>query len=331
MTRFLPTVLVALAALLVLPACDSTGSTDVETQVVVSGFLQAGAPLAPVRLTRTVPLGDLYDPATAGIRDADVRIELLGAGGAVEEAFAYVSDDTGGAGTYVTVPGAFAPTLPGRTYRLVATALGTTVTAETTVPATFRATVPPPREIVYQSNANGPTVTITTSSVAGRQAVYIATTEALAADRFDPFERDGKTFYRSRNEAGRFRPVPIVADLVADCEDVAGRLECEEDPYTDFRSGTSPIINESNYRLLGDGTAVVDIPWLAFGFYGPNDVSLVALDDAFQDFVETQTLQQNPTTISPGEIPNVTTNVRGGLGVFGSFARVTARTTILER
>ena len=327
MTRFLP---FALAALFVLPACDSAGSTDVETQVVVSGFLGAGEPLANVTLTRTVPLGDLYDPTTAGIRDAAVRVELLGAGGAVEQTFAYVSSGDG-TGTYTPVPGTSDTAVPGRTYRLVAGALGTTVTAETTVPAAFRATVPLTREIVYQSNATGPTVTITTSSVAGRQSVYIATTEALAADRFDPFERDGKTFYRSRNEAGRFRPVPIVAELAADCEEVAGRLECEEDPFADFRSGSSPIINEANYRLLGDGTAAVDVPWLAFGFYGPNAVSLVALDDAYQDFIETQTLQQNPTTISPGEIPNVTTNVRGGLGVFGSFARVTARTTILER
>ena len=74
----------------------------------------------------------------------------------------------------------------------------------------------------------------------------------------------------------------------------------------------------------------MDLPWLAFGFYGPSEVTLVSLDDAFQDFVETQAVQGGGSTLSPGEIPNVTSNVTGGLGVFGSFAQQTVQLTILE-
>ena len=81
---------------------------------------------------------------------------------------------------------------------------------------------------------------------------------------------------------------------------------------------------------MGDGTALVQIPFLAFGFYGPQEVTLVSLDAAFQDFVETQAIQFAPTTLSPGEIPNVTTNVEGGLGVFGSFVRERVETTVTE-
>ena len=324
---------VLLAAALALAACDAAGPADPGNQVVVSAFLEAGGTLPPVRLTRTVPLGEVYDPATAAISDASVRVELLGAGGAVEQAFPYVYAGPDGAGTYVPrpEPGALPTALPGRTYRLTAEALGQTVTAETTVPETFEVLVPPPDSVVYQYNVTGPPLRITTSSTAGRQSVYVATTAALQPDEFEEILVDGETRYRSRNLPGKYRPVPFVRlQIGADCREVGAFLECERDPNDLFTSGSSPIINESSYILPGDGTAIVNVPWLAFGFYGPATIALVALDDALKDFVETQTLQQNPTTISPGEIPNVTTNVAGGLGVFGSFARVEAQTTLVE-
>ena len=323
MHRFL--VLAALA--LAVSACDSAAPESPGPQVVVSGFLEAGERLADVRITRSVPLGAVYD-STAVVPDARVEVHLLSASGAAEATFPYEFNSRTGAyfpAARTAVPDA----LSGRTYRLVAVALGDTVTAETTVPAEIALVAAPPGEVVYQADPRGPQLRITTSSVAGRQSVYIASTAALAADEFVPFQDGGATRYRSQNLPGRFRPVPIVV-LFAGCDEVGGGLVCDEDPG-DAASGSSPIINESSYILPGDGTAIVNVPWLAFGFYGPAAISLVALDDAFQDFVETQTLQQNPTTISPGEVPNVTTNVRGGLGVFGSFARVTTQTTVRER
>ncbi|HEX9950398.1 MAG TPA: DUF4249 family protein [Rubricoccaceae bacterium] len=322
MPRFL-----ALAALaLAVSACDTAAPESTGPQVVVAGFLEASERLADVRITRTVPLGSVYD-STAVLRDARVEVQLLSAsGGVVEEAVPYALDAETGA----YVPTLTRAALAGRTYRLVAVALGDTVTAETTVPAEITLVAPPPDEVFYQADPRGPQLRITTSSVAGRQSVYIASTAAQAPDEFEPVVVDGEERFRSRNVPGRFRPVPFVA-LFADCDEVGDRLVCDEDPNDLYTSGSSPIINESSYVLPGDGTAIVNVPWLAFGFYGPSTISLVALDDAFQDFVETQTLQQNPTTISPGEVPNVTTNVRGGLGVFGSFARITTQTTIRER
>ena len=40
--------------------------------------------------------------------------------------------------------------------------------------------------------------------------------------------------------------------------------------------------------------------------------------------------ERGGSTLSPGEIPNVTTNVVGGLGLFGSYARVSNQTEIVE-
>ena len=317
-----------LLAVLAVSACDSADPAPFVAQPVVSAFLEADGGFPEVRVTRTVALGDVYDPAAAAVSDATVRIERLATGTdtTVDVTVPYVYD----AEVRAYVPDGPLPTVePGRTYRLVVTALGRAMTAVTTVPQAITVVEGPPAEIVYQSNAGGPSLRIATSSVAGRQSVYIASTLALAADEFTPVVVDGATRFRSQNLPGRFRPVPIVLQFL-DCEPDGSALVCDEDPR-DAAAGTSPVINESSYTLLPDGTALVNAPWLAFGFYGPTAVSLVALDDALLDFVETQTLQQNPTTISPGEIPNVTTNVRGGLGVFGSFSRVTAQTTVLER
>ncbi len=56
----------------------------------------------------------------------------------------------------------------------------------------------------------------------------------------------------------------------------------------------------------------------------------MSLDPALQAFVQSQAVQRGGSTLSPGEIPNVTTNVEGGLGIFGSFARVVTQTTLLQ-
>ena len=110
-----------------------------------------------------------------------------------------------------------------------------------------------------------------------------------------------------------------------------GTILCAEDPRDDgIRSGTSPVINEASYIDLGDGSLLVQVPFLAFGYYGPSRVSLVSLDAALQAFVQTQAVQLGGSTLSPGEIPNVTTNVVGGLGLFGSYARVSNQTEIVE-
>ena len=321
--------LLALSVLLAagLSACDASGP-EAETQTVVSALLEAGQPFPDVRLSRTVPLGEVYD-STATIPDAAVEVQRLGPDGGVEAVKPYVYRADRGRyvpdGTHVD-----ALVLPGRTYRLRATARGATLTAETTVPAEITLVQPPPARLVYQADPLGPQLRITTSSTAGRQAVYVATTQALEADDFERVTVGGEVRFRSLGTPGRFLPVPLARQF-ADCDEADGRLLCEENPREFFTQGTSPIINEASYVLPGDGTAVVNVPWIAFGFYGRVDVALVALDAALESFVETQSLQQNPTTISPGEIPNVTTNVVGGVGVFGSFARVTVRTTITER
>ena len=313
----------AVTAALLLVACDSA-SPGADQQIVVSALLEADQPMPGVSVSRTVPLGEVYDPAAAAIRDADVRVVLLGAD---PDTVRYAFDVE--AGRYERVS-AYRSVVPGATYRLVVQTDGREVTAETTVPLQFEVADPLPDSAVYQVPQTGPQLRITTSSVPGRQAVYIASTLALLPDEFVEVRDGDGTRYRSRNLPDHFLPVPFVR-LFLNCDDTPdGGLICDNDP-SGADSGASPIINEASYILPGDGTAIVNLPWLAFGFYGPTEVSVIALDDAYKAFVEGTANQAGGSTLSPGEIPNVTSNVQGGIGVFGSYARVTARITVLER
>ena len=308
---------------LALGACDGTTDDDFTPQLVVAAQLGAGEPLPSVRLTRTSPFLDVYDPTDLGVVGATVTVTRTGADEAV---YVYVPTQT---------PGVYAPAdasvtvTAGTTYRLRVEADGETVTAETTVPPTLLTVGEPQASVVY-GVGQGPEVRVNRTSTAERQATFVATTRALDPADFVEVDIDGETFYRSVPGSG-FLLTPIYARIL-DCEDEeSGTILCAEDPRDDgIRSGTSPVINEASYIDLGDGSLLVQVPFLAFGYYGPSRVSLVSLDAALQAFVQTQAVQLGGSTLSPGEIPNVTTNVVGGLGLFGSYARVSNQTEIVE-
>jgi hypothetical protein len=310
---------------LALSGCDSAGTADYVEQVVVSAFLETDAALPSVFLSRTGPINEPFDAAERAVTNAVVTVERLSVSGTVEATVAYTHTALG-----QYVPPDTAPVATGGTrYRLTVRAPGfETITAETTVPVANTLIQGPVASIRYLTG-QGPEVTISTTSVGGRQAAYIASIQALAPFEFQRVTVDGETRYRSVPNPERFAPVPLVQRF-ADCEvEAAGTLLCNEDP-SDGATGTSPIINEQSYEILPDGSALVRIPWIGFGFYGPARIELISLDAAMQDFVETQATQGGGTTLSPGEIPNVTTNIQGGLGVFGAFARVVVQTTVTQ-
>lgn len=322
MRRFPLLALILLAA--VASGCDAT-DPDADLQLVVSATLGAGEPLPTVTLSRVSPLLDVYDPASVAVSGARVSVTLLAADGSDEATYAYAG----------AAPGAYEPVtaaavLAGRRYRLDVTAGAETLTAETLVPPALTLVEGPPAEVTY-GEGQGPELRISRSTTAERKATFVASTRALAPAVFEEVVIDGETFYRSVPAPGTYLPVPLVRRFL-DCEaEAGGTLLCAEDPgREDFLVGTSPVINEASYIDLGDGTLLVQIPFLAFGYYGPYRVSLVSLDAALEAFVEAQFVQGGGSTLSPGEIPNLVTNVEGGLGVFGSFARVSVQTTITE-
>ena len=309
MTRAL-TLMLALAAGASVAGCDGTDGDTFERLLVVSASLGEGEPLPQVLLSSTSPLLDRFDPETVAVSGARVTVTLLGPDGADQDRVPYVGAEPG---RYVPASGTPPVVLAGRSYRLDVEAEGQTVRAVTTVPPAVALVQGPSDRVVY-GVGQGPEIRIRQTSTPERQAAFVASTRALAAADFAEVTVDGEARYRSVPDPDRFLPVPVYQRFL-DCEpEATGTILCGEDPRQNALVGTSPVINEDGYIDLGGGVALVQVPFIAFGFYGPYRISLVSVDAALQAFVQTQAIQGGGTTLSPGEIPNVTTNVRGRAG-----------------
>ena len=303
--------LLILLAPLVLVGCDLS-EDPFQPEVVVEAFLVAGEPLPTVRLSTTAPIDAPYAFEAFALSGAEVEVELVGEGGEAGEVFAFVEVlDLGGErfhGTYAPVE-RWHRALPNRRYRLMVRVperpdlvpTGEAIRAETVVPDTFRIVRPPPDTIRYAITDPSPAIDVTRSVNPDRQGVYVFNIEAL-----DP-ETYGLT--------------PTIASLIEDSDDVGP---------DDFVQTSSPLLNEGNYDVNADGTLRLRVPWFAIAFYGPNRLRANALDDALYDFLRSRDAQFNPTTLSPGEIQRVLSNVENGTGVFGSLARVQTTVFIAE-
>jgi hypothetical protein len=302
-----------LLALLLVPlaGCDLS-EDDFEPQVVVEAFLVADEFLPTIRLSETAPIDARYTFEAYALSGAEVELALLDAGGDVEETFGFYEnvDVPGNVGSF---PGNYVPldghrVLPNRRYRLTARVpervdlvpSGELIRAETLVPDTFRVVRFPPDTIRYNILAPSPALDVT-PSVGENQAVYIFSIEALDPDNYEL--------------------TPTIASLLENADDV---------DESDFVTTSSPLLNEGNYERNADGTLRLRVPWFAIAYYGPNRLSASALDDALFDFIRSRDAQFNPTTLSPGEIQRVLSNVENGTGVFGSLATVTTEAFIAE-
>ena len=314
------------AVALALAGCDGVLDDDLDAQVVVSASLGAGDPLPTVFLSRVSPLLDAYDPDALAISGAVVTVTLLAPDGSDEQTVEYI-----GGGRTGYVPAERPTVLPGRTYRLDAAVGDERLTAQTTVPRLVELVAPPPASVAL-GDGQGPEVRVTRTSTAERPARFVLSTKALAPVQFREVTVGDGTFFRSLPAEGRFFPTPVYQRFL-DCEtEPEGTLLCEQNPDdVGIDVGTSPVLNEASYRDVGGGAIAIQVPFLAFGYYGPTEIQVTSVDQALEDFVEGQAVQGGGTTLSPGEIPNIETNVTGGLGVFGSFSRVTVLTELTER
>jgi len=303
MVRPLLLTFLSAAALLGMTACDSAGPEPFQREILVESYQEAGEPLNPIRLSRTVPLDSSYRPEDLAVRGASVTVERLADDGSVAERFPY-APARDSAGLYLPDPTtADTPRVqPLRTYRLVAEIPdGPTVRATTTVPDTFRIVSINRDTARYQAD-DQIEITVTPTQVPGRdQSFYIFSTESL-----EPTE-DNLT--------------PLVREFFEDDDELT--LE-------DLRITSSPVLNEASYDTNADGTISIRLPWIAVAFYGPNRARAQALDDNLYDFQRSQSAQGGGAGFSPGTIPNIIERVENGTGVFGSYA-ATDTTVFIER
>jgi len=280
--------------------CDSSGLDDFVPEVAVSAVLIANEPLPRIRLALTAPIGELYNAQEQNINNAEVKLQWIREDGTTVELLYELAGNP--RGIYKSVDSRDSILVEGGgIYRFEATVPGfpEPVTAETIVPNTFSVATPLPDTMYYQVGAS-PRLDLTPTSYPGRQNIYVFNVRATDPENF-PL-------------------TPFAADLVRD-RDV--------DPV-DLHEGNSPLLNESNYEVNPDGTVRISIIWLAFNFYGPQRFLITAVDDALVDFIQSQTIQFLPTTLSPGEIPNVISNVENGVGVFGAVAQATTTSFLAQ-
>ncbi|MCB0275943.1 MAG: DUF4249 family protein [Calditrichaeota bacterium] len=294
---FFRTLLLALTSILLLAGCDVGEDITYTEQYVVEGYLFATEPLSNIKLSRTVPFGTAYNFNDQAVNNAQVFVRLLDDNENVEREYAYQQVSPGVYRSPVQDP-----VLPARTYALeirIPDGKDTILRSRTVVPDSFSITRATADTIVYAGNQLE--LTITTPSSPNNQNVYIFATESL-----DP----------------RFENLtPFFQDIF----DQIDENQTPEDTLTflnDLRISSSPLINEEFYDYNPDGTLQIRLPWISVIFFGPNTISANAVDDNVFNYISTQTLQTDPSNLSPGEIPNVDDPIDGGVGLFGSYARV---------
>jgi len=279
------TVILAIAAFFA-TACDPYQQDDYVEQVVVQSWLIADEPLPVVKLSRTIPIEEVYSFDRAAISNAQVEVRLLSANGQVERTYTYA---VGQPGIYAPIQGNVLVE-PLRRYELLVRIAGKPdVMAQTLVPGRFQTVSQNNTRIKYQSTEQLE-LEVTRSLYPGRQNYYVFTIETL-----DPENAELTPFYADVLDANQRKDVYL---------NQSGIL---------FEANTelNPVTNTLKFKL----------PWIGVAFYGPTRITTNAIDDAMYNFIRTKDVQLGGSTLSPGEINNVATNVSNGIGVFGSYAR----------
>jgi hypothetical protein len=267
-------------------ACDPYQQDDYVEQVVVQSWLIADEPLPVVKLSRTIPIEEVYSFDRAAISNAQVEVRLLSANGQVERTYTYA---VGQPGIYAPIQGNVLVE-PLRRYELLVRIAGKSdVMAQTLVPGRFQTVSQNNTRIKYQSTEQLE-LEVTRSLYPGRQNYYVFTIETL-----DPENAELTPFYADVLDANQRKDVYL---------NQSGIL---------FEANTelNPVTNTLKFKL----------PWIGVAFYGPTRITTNAIDDAMYNFIRTKDVQLGGSTLSPGEINNVATNVSNGIGVFGSYAR----------
>jgi len=289
------TLSLVLFAAVVLSACDGSINAEYRLEYVIESYQEVGQPLAPVFVLRNLRMDEPFDTSRVAINNAQVVVYLLRTDNVTVEQTFPLTYVPGTAGRYAM---AGAPNvLPLRRYRVEVRIPGydPVISSETLTPGAFTLISASADSARYGRLDQIITFNVTPPAYPSRQAVFVFTTESLL---------DTLTV----NDA-----VPFARAFFENSERVIPE---------DLRIGSSPLLNERTYKNSPDGNLLIELPWIAVVFYGPNRVTARAVDDNLNDYLRSLNTQQGGSTLSPGEIPNVLDRVENGFGIFGSFSSV---------
>ncbi|NBW70437.1 MAG: DUF4249 family protein [Bacteroidetes bacterium] len=280
--------------------CDPYTQDVYTEQVVVESYLTANNPLTQVRLSTTGDATEVYSFERFALRGAQVMIWVLKPNSGEKDYRITYEEST---------PGVYQPTemhvvQPGYTYQLeVFHPEYPEVEAFTTIPASFQIINPIPDTLYYQS------------------------TEQLTLELASAVAKQGQNYYIINTVAEQALEellTPFYLEFVADEEEEEKRQSLSE-----LQINSSGILSEGNFNRNEQGNLEIRYPWLAVAYFGVNDIIPSLIDQNLYDYIRSESVQLGGSTLSPGEIQNVITPIVGGVGIFGSMSRDTARTFIL--
>lgn len=276
--------------------CETYSQSDYKEFYVVESYMVANRSLQQVRLSTTVPAFDEYTFGANAVTGANVEVRLLNSNGSgTESTFTFTMNEPG-----IYLPNSTHKVLPTRTYELLITVpngnIMDEISATAIVPDTFSVIGGVMDTLIYQSS-DQLEVTLSESSYPGRQNILVFNTI-------------------SENPVVE-NLTPLYADFYEDEEDLI-----------EFSNTSSGLLNEGNFIQFPDGSVSVRYPWLAVAFYEENRIVATTVDDNIYDYIRSDAVQLGGSTLSPGEIQNVLTHVKGGIGLFGAMASDTIPTFI---
>lgn len=280
--RYSTSLLMFFIGILILPGCEFYPQDEYEEQYFVESFLTAGETIDEVLLSTTAPFEEEYKFEDFAVSGAEIAIFELNDAGSRVRTIPMVDQGNG-----VYKAGVDVTARPLHNYELeVITPEDDTLRAFTTVPDTFSVARVVRDETVFQSDEQIE-VDLTLSEYPGRQNIYIFSTLAL--------------------DTANYPMTPLYHTDDKEQRDIAKQIR-------------SNIVTEGNYDINDDNTLTLTYPWLAVAWFGPNRVTVYAIDDNTYDFFRSQDIQLGGNTQAPGQIENVITHVEGGTGLFGATA-----------
>lgn len=310
-----------LLILLFTAGCSLYPQDNYTELVVVESYLITGEPLAEVRISRTLPVFEEYSFEKAALNDANVVITEISPTGDLLQTHLYEAKE----------PGIYTPAdpsvrvKPSTRYNLSVTFdnRDEEIRATTTTPAQIQIVNEIPEIIQYQSE---------------EQFTLLVDPGSYSEDVLSGMDgqetQHGEEAHHGQATTTSTAPnVTFIINTIAQ-DTLLENLtpfyrnlydEVEDIEFSELQVNSSGLLNEANFGRNTDGLIELQYPWLAVVFLGQNEVVIHSVDENTNLFLRSQSVQLGGSTLPPGEIPNITYRVDGGIGIFGSSATDTAR------
>jgi len=283
----------AMLIVMLTSGCEDPVPTDYKEEILLEGLLLVGEPLDNVRILRTLPVTDTFSFERASIPDATIIVRADG----VDIPMEFVADPRGG--TYRAIDTAYR-VKSNVVYSVAVKARGAELSASTRTPTPFEYTAPPRPWLRYPSSDS--------LLVSVDDSLLISWTEVPATDLY------------------------IISIT---CLDTLGYGQYLQPPTSDSNSRTvrpNPDFFDQSGTLLANERTTLGVTrftttqtvWGVFRWYGPHEIRIYAPDKAFSEWID---------LIGSGRRSSYDyrqSNVRGGLGAWGSASVIKQRTFLLK-